>query len=849
MRMGRDVYIAEGCRFYHPDRIVIEDDARFNIGALIYGSGGVWIGRHARIGPRCFIHSANHEISESELAFFERGYIYAPVRIGDNVLISANVSILPGSKIGDHTFIGCGAVVTRGEYPSDSRLLGVPAKSTVAEAQQSITAQPELLIYTQTETSYDLMRHLLSCLGLPQVGVSLWGSAIPDSVRSVLLVGEPAWQPDLPAELKIWSLAEGLSQLDDPEFPRKRIIRYAYAGRDGRSDANSKVMQSLFWLITRLEKSPDRLSIRELHEWLKLLSLIDMDATWHQATLSKILSLLRQKCPIGLYKTVDFNSALENPRQWASIAEKRVLERIYSPVWRFYTQAVVSIQLLQHVLADLVMGRNIKSLRNLPARFKAVSARVSANTVALRLATMEQAKDEGGRVDQITAVARNPSNGLELLAAAIFSHINGLAEESAKLHALLTSPAWAVPDVAFTKSKKNGAGFCFSPLTVAWHYLQASARQPGYQLPEFELIVEHAEPLTWITFENSSFISLDLQKVSRSLVDNWAKLHSAYCPSGAQFVLDEISYRTATRSLEVAWTDVFKKIQHAVNAPFVKVKPWPSGYKAAISIRYDVDRPVGLGRIAELGKLQAKYANAACATWYYFNEHPDIQAQSSFLLRYWQEIGIHAEQAEDTSPGLGITHHSAPTSDYWYGDKANQDLERSGARYGEFMASSLHTPRPAWHGEHGCMANIWLTPLHFPLEGSTRDVSLRYFDKLLPYFRGVLASGGHAIIGSHPDLNQNILIRLLKRENTKDVWFATVHDVVERCRRVMQYGEIFMTYSGSEPGLCANADIADLAIEYWSPGMQAPREFSLQMKAGKIRHLELSEIKNKNQEL
>src|SRR5215510_8301565 len=94
---GRDVRIAEGCRFHHPDRIVLDDDVRINVGALIYGSGGIRIGRHARIGPRVFIHSANHEIDPNdERALFERGYEYESVEIGDNCLISANVSILSG---------------------------------------------------------------------------------------------------------------------------------------------------------------------------------------------------------------------------------------------------------------------------------------------------------------------------------------------------------------------------------------------------------------------------------------------------------------------------------------------------------------------------------------------------------------------------------------------------------------------------------------------------------------------------------------------------------------------------------------------------------------------------------
>ena len=72
LRLGKDVRIAENCHFEHPDKIVLEDDARINREGLFYGSGGIHIGRHARIGPRCFIHSANHDIAPSAEAFFER---------------------------------------------------------------------------------------------------------------------------------------------------------------------------------------------------------------------------------------------------------------------------------------------------------------------------------------------------------------------------------------------------------------------------------------------------------------------------------------------------------------------------------------------------------------------------------------------------------------------------------------------------------------------------------------------------------------------------------------------------------------------------------------------------------
>lgn len=98
---GHEVVVEEGCRFYHPWQIVLEDDVRINLRGLFYGSGGIYIGRHVRIGPRTFIHSANHDIaSEDSRAYFERGYDYQSVVIGENSLISADVSILPGAQLG-----------------------------------------------------------------------------------------------------------------------------------------------------------------------------------------------------------------------------------------------------------------------------------------------------------------------------------------------------------------------------------------------------------------------------------------------------------------------------------------------------------------------------------------------------------------------------------------------------------------------------------------------------------------------------------------------------------------------------------------------------------------------------
>ena len=50
-----------------------------------------------------------------------------PIRIGDGVWIGANVTVLPGVTIGEHSTIAAGSVVNK-DIPAHTLAMGVPCK-------------------------------------------------------------------------------------------------------------------------------------------------------------------------------------------------------------------------------------------------------------------------------------------------------------------------------------------------------------------------------------------------------------------------------------------------------------------------------------------------------------------------------------------------------------------------------------------------------------------------------------------------------------------------------------------------------------------------------------------------
>lgn len=105
--------IAIGENFFANHNLVILDGAKVSFGNNVF------------IGPSCGFHTAGHPLDVEQR---NAGLEYAhPIRVGNNVWIGANVTVLPGITIGDNSVIGAGSVVTK-DIPANVVAAGNPCR-------------------------------------------------------------------------------------------------------------------------------------------------------------------------------------------------------------------------------------------------------------------------------------------------------------------------------------------------------------------------------------------------------------------------------------------------------------------------------------------------------------------------------------------------------------------------------------------------------------------------------------------------------------------------------------------------------------------------------------------------
>jgi acetyltransferase-like isoleucine patch superfamily enzyme len=99
----------------------------------------------------------------SFLQDFPNADVFGKVKIGNNVFIGDNCTILPNTSIGDNCVVGAGSVV-RGKFPENSVIIGNPAKIVMkTSVQKFLYSQNSGLLRTMniddTEKAIILKKH------------------------------------------------------------------------------------------------------------------------------------------------------------------------------------------------------------------------------------------------------------------------------------------------------------------------------------------------------------------------------------------------------------------------------------------------------------------------------------------------------------------------------------------------------------------------------------------------------------------------------------------------------------------------------------------------------------------
>ena len=94
---------------------------------VLYGHGGLTIGRDTSIGANTVIVPASHGFSRLDVPMNAQPMTREGIRIGSDVWIGSGCTILDGVCIGRGAVIGAGAVV-RGEIEEFAIAAGVPAR-------------------------------------------------------------------------------------------------------------------------------------------------------------------------------------------------------------------------------------------------------------------------------------------------------------------------------------------------------------------------------------------------------------------------------------------------------------------------------------------------------------------------------------------------------------------------------------------------------------------------------------------------------------------------------------------------------------------------------------------------
>ena len=132
-RIAESAFVSEAA--YVVGDVEIGEDSSVWPGAVIRGDfGSIKIGRNTIVEDNCVIHSGSPSalignVSIGNQVIIGHGAVLNCRRIGNQVLVGMNATILHDVEIGNNCIIGAGSLVSQGmKIPDDSFVVGVPGK-------------------------------------------------------------------------------------------------------------------------------------------------------------------------------------------------------------------------------------------------------------------------------------------------------------------------------------------------------------------------------------------------------------------------------------------------------------------------------------------------------------------------------------------------------------------------------------------------------------------------------------------------------------------------------------------------------------------------------------------------
>lgn len=132
--LGENVRLGGSCQLCNTQNLIVGDDVLIGDGCYINANSLIMIGNGCMLGPKvfCFAGSHNYDSKDLRAVPFDNRLLDLPIVIENNVWVGGNVSIAPGTKIGEGSVISMGCTVA-GTIPPYSVVIG--SKGIVAKTR------------------------------------------------------------------------------------------------------------------------------------------------------------------------------------------------------------------------------------------------------------------------------------------------------------------------------------------------------------------------------------------------------------------------------------------------------------------------------------------------------------------------------------------------------------------------------------------------------------------------------------------------------------------------------------------------------------------------------------------